>query len=266
MLPHWRGNPMKKRIALPVLGVALLLCGVLDAQYMFRSYSAPKNGHGLQLTGINNAGRMVGFYYAGPYDNDERAVVVYPSGFAQITIAGGTNIIPGSINKYNEISGWVYQIGRLRGFIRFQNLSIRTYDISGASSTMARGINDYGMTGGTYQKYGIWLGFTRLRSGSITTLRYPGAIQTWVRGINNTGQGVGQYFDGATFRGFLYNKATNEYLSIEVPGSTDTICPAINNKGEILGQYISAELNGFGRGFLLKEGVYTTIDTTMAIR
>jgi hypothetical protein len=39
------------RIALLVLGAVCLFPGLLEAQYTFKTYAAPKNGHDLVLTG-----------------------------------------------------------------------------------------------------------------------------------------------------------------------------------------------------------------------
>src|SRR5262249_12621764 len=121
----------------------------------------------------------------------------------------------------------------------------------GADATNATAINDAGDIVGTYLLDGSQHGF--LYSGNVfSTIDYPGSGLNQVFGINNLGQLVGETADGS----FLFSGGT--YSAISVPNGVGTAARGINDAGQIVGSYGLTDA-GPVRGFLLSDGVFTTI-------
>ena len=107
-------------------------------------------------------------------------------------------------------------------------------------------------------------------SNQVTELRCPGdrleTDSTWLAAINNVGQIVGSCTDGVSpnqrLVGFV-RETSGQFTLITFPGADGTLAFGINDLGHVVGQYwgfgFGAGLNRF-HGFLLKDGVYTTID------
>ena len=92
----------------------------------------------------------------------------------------------------------------------------------------------------------------RLKAQTYIPIIYPGAVVTEAHGINAFGQIVGSWQDASgNTHGFLYNAGI--YTSFDFPGSSQTTPYAINNAGDIVGDHDESV------GFLLKEGVFTTL-------
>ena len=92
----------------------------------------------------------------------------------------------------------------------------------------------------------------RLKAQTYIPIIYPGAVVTEAHGINAFGQIVGSWEDASgNTHGFLYNAGI--YTSFDFPGSSQTTPYAINNAGDIVGDHDESV------GFLLKEGVFTTL-------
>lgn len=83
---------------------------------------------------------------------------------------------------------------------------------------------------------------------TYTTLDYPNALLTAAFDINNSGQIVGFYRDSAV-HGFLYNRVTRSFVSIDY---TDPVCTtgtdarSINERGDIVGTCTDSAGNFYG--------------------
>lgn len=102
--------------------------------------------------------------------------------------------------------------------------------------------------------------------GTFRSIDFPGSINSAALGINDRGDIVGQYFLpggggplGQGPHGYLMRKG-QDFTSIDVPSAlgTGTIAGGINSAGLIVGSYIGSDFNV--HGFLLNDGVFTTID------
>jgi probable HAF family extracellular repeat protein len=130
-------------------------------------------------------------------------------------------------------------------------------------------INAKGQVVGTYRDSGqkrhgfIW------RNGAFTTFNVPGDDQllgTVAFGINDIGEVVGDYVtagdvnpDGtAKHRHGFLRSSEGAFTTIDVPDAVLTIGEGINNAGTIVGVYVLAD--GIHHGFVLKKGVFTTVD------
>jgi uncharacterized membrane protein len=93
---------------------------------------------------------------------------------------------------------------------------------------------------------------------------FPGTQITSAQGANDSGDIVGYYAfvpDDHT-NGFVRDKQGNMKI-IHFPNSVNTFARDINNRGDIAGSYIDED-NAL-HGFLLRKGVFTTIDKPGAV-
>jgi probable HAF family extracellular repeat protein len=161
----------------------------------------------------------------------------------------------------------VLPAGTVHGFMWHRG-EFTTIDYPGAPLTQPLGINNDGDIVGAYLEAdvdpddpysyfdtGRLRGFV-LRDGQFTPVDFPGGQGTKVSGINDRGQMVGYYDTPEARRGFLLKRGT--FTEIDPPGSLTTLPSGINNHGQVVGAYLDP--NGVnGRGFLWKDGRYTTI-------
>jgi probable HAF family extracellular repeat protein len=247
---------------LAFVGAALSLLVTLTAAaqtttYIFTPIDVPA-AREVILSGINNAGQIVGYYeddaftYHGLFYSDG-------SSFTTIDVPGGGTLALG-INNAGQIVG----IGGVGGFLLDTDGTYRTFAVPGYCCTEAYGINDSGQIVGSfvyYNGFDIYASHGFLYSaGNFTIIDAPGADQfygnTYPRGINNAGQIVG-YFDGGNGppqHGYLFDTDAS-YTTIDVPGSGGyTWVFGINNAGQIVG----TGAGGAG-GFLYSGGSFTTI-------
>lgn len=170
--------------------------------------------------------------------------------------------MPGGINRYNTVVGYTYDPGQnTEGFIHYPDGSFKLYKAPNSSGTQLTRRNAQGVSVGTYwdtttahHKHGIVV-----YSSSSATVNYPGASDTFGMGINKWGSIVGFYLDSSkNYQG--YELKNGKYSRIHYPGSLSTMASSINDNGVIVGSYTNAGSTGQGHGFILKSGVYKTLD------
>lgn len=151
--------------------------------------------------------------------------------------------------------------------VRAGGPTFTTIDPPGAVFSIAVDINDSGQIAGRYQDTaGINHGFL-FSNGVYSPFDVPGASgYTDAIGINSNGQIVGSYLLNKVSHSFLLSGGT--FTTIDPPGANGSGANGINRSGDIVGSYAqnilfspnTAATNGTGHGFLLKGGVFTTID------
>jgi probable HAF family extracellular repeat protein len=139
-----------------------------------------------------------------------------------------------------------------------------TIDVPGASLTSVNGISARGQLAGTYQDTTSFHAYFR-STGSFTTLDPPGSIRSQGGFLNAQGQVVGTYRDQNNKRhGFIWRNGVFTALQINVPGDNPvggTVAIGINDPGKVVGDYVdNTTPNPVRHGFLLSQGVYTTLD------
>jgi len=102
-----------------------------------------------------------------------------------------------------------------------------------------------------------------LEGNNFQELVYPGASYTLGLGINKDRKIVGWYA-GSDGNPHAFLRTGKNYSNIDHPGSDYTIASNINNAGAIIGTY-SLNASDTLHGFVLKKGVYTTIDPNGSI-
>lgn len=151
--------------------------------------------------------------------------------------------------------------------VRAGGPTFTTIDPPGAVFSIAVDINDSGQIVGRYQDTaGINHGFL-LSNGVYSPFDVPGASGfTGAVGINSKGQIVGSYLLNNVGHSFLLSGGT--FTTIDPPAGHGSGANGINRNGDIVGSYAqnilfspnTAATNGNGHGFLLRNGVFTTID------
>ncbi len=174
--------------------------------------------------------------------------------------------LPGGINRWGTVVGYTYDPAQnTEGFIRYPDGSFKLYKAPNSAGTQLSRRNAQGVSVGTYwdatsahHKHGIVV-----YSSSSATVNYPGAIDTYARGINKWGSIVGVYLDSSNnFQGFELKNG--KYTKIHYPGSLWTNAGSINDNGVIVGSYTN-QSTGYSHGFILKNGVYQTLDNPKGV-
>jgi probable HAF family extracellular repeat protein len=261
---HWA-------LALLSAALSLIVATTAAAQtptYTFTPINVPE-AREVFLTGINNAGQIVGYYEDSAYHG-----LFYSDGtsFTTIDVAGYGYTVALGINNTGQI------VGRSGGdgFLLYSDGTLTTFNVPGSGYpgyiyTEGSSINDLGqIVGDALYDNGEDIythdGFL-YSGGSFTTIDAPDARQfygdTYPRGINNAGQIVG-YFDGGGGpgeHGYLLD-TDGSYTTIDLPGSTDTWVYGINNVGQIVGTFYDSQTT---HGFLYVGGSVTLIDVPGAL-
>jgi uncharacterized membrane protein len=189
---------------------------------------------GTMLSGINNAGQIVGtLFETSPFQNPH-AFELDSRGVTFLDLSGHDGVAY-SINNKGQIVGYFYDDIGIHGFLD-TNGAITTIDIPGLSITRARAINDLGqivLNGDTYN------GFLDT-NGVFSEIHFPGARDTYLSCINDAGQIVG------LSSGVL--DPVGGFTPIVVPGAQTTIPSGINNVGQIVGRFIDS--SGSAHGFV----------------
>ncbi len=239
--------------------------------------------HLTQLTGINEAGAIVGIaedaqgvaqaflYKHGSF----QAVALPPTGPA------GWHCELGGINEAGCIVGTRYDDpGGQRAFLltpsgpggtyTWADLAISLPRPPDSSPSKGYGINDAGDVVGSYVGVGACYGFLVHQGGSAVSLAapFPGTLQTSANALNASGAIVGSSWSStpgevgtAEQHGFLFSGGT--FTPLDYPGADWTRPTAINSAGDIVGGYCFPE--GSWHGFMRRQGRFTPFDLPAAL-
>ncbi len=230
-----RASGSRPGLALGALAAMALAWGAQPAHagYVFQDIINPGDVTFNQELGINNSGKIAGYF---------------GSGNAGFPNKGYTTTPPYNTSFVNE-------------------------NFPGSAQTQVTGLNNVGTTVGFYSNTnnGIGLdsnfGFVE-QGGTFTNVNNPAtgvgppAINQLL-GVNDSNIAVGFYVDGAGLtHGYTYNIGAMTFSgNIDDPnGVGATTAAAINNAGEIAGFYTDA--GGVVHGFVDNGGMFTTIDPT----
>jgi uncharacterized membrane protein len=141
--------------------------------------------------GVNDAGDIVGIYYA----LGQHAFLLRGEVFIAINPPESTASTAYGINLSGQIVG-SYITGPPwsgHGYL-FSDGMFTAIDFPGGQGTSAAAINNAGCVAGSYARDTAQHGFLYCDS-VFTSIDVPGALQTWAFGINDSGQIVGRYTD-----------------------------------------------------------------------
>ena len=191
--------------------------------------------------GINDSGKVVGFYNSGG------------SSYGFVS-SGGTlsdfsspylNTVLNGINNHGDIVGSYSASGSTNSFVQYNGGPFVEF-VFPVSSVYAYSINDNGLIVGSYNDGTGSHGFTTYDGEVYETIDIALASvgTTYLYGVNDNGDLVGQYNDASGSHGFVLSGSDLSVLN--VPGATSTTAVGINNRGQVVGTYYDANgLHGF---------------------
>ena len=239
----------------------LLVCmpGVYALEFTYTSVDVP-GALVTSLTGINNAGQIVGGTQV-----PARAFVGSGGIFTPLSFSEGTSTSAFDINNNGAVVGSYFDgTNPTQGF-RYDGTTYTTINNVGGGFLQASGINDTGHVVGTLAAPGVTLnsqqGFLLHPNGTFSIIAVPGATFTDAMGINNAGQIVGRFRDaGLVERGFLYSGGG--FTTISVPGSLWTNASGINSAGDIVGSFHDGTTI---RGFHYSNNLFSIINPESSV-
>jgi probable HAF family extracellular repeat protein len=271
------GAVMSINLALYWLGLAPDRAQAAESPYVFNKADIPTRNGQLgfaSFADVSDTGRILGGFtdtVAAPYG------FVLNDNFKANEIRCSKDVVatvPQSINKRGEIAGFAtvivdrvpipdppYEmlVTKVSGFFRNKAGKCKILDFPGADLTEARGLNDAGQVVGDYRDAaGTFRAFV-WDDGSFVSFDVPfaGAHGSSLSQINNRGQSIGFYWDDNGTYDFIYDNGAFTFLP-HVPTAQFSEATDINDQGQIVGNY--ADNSGAVHGFVLEDGVFTTID------
>jgi hypothetical protein len=190
----------------------------ISGNYTFRTVNDNRDNTFNQLLGINNSGKIAGYFGSGQKGHPNMGYVVSPQ--------------YGQGNFKNE-------------------------NFPGAAQTQVTGIDKNGDTVGFWvDGQGANSGFYEPHGGTPQTVDFPTNDNAKPKvdqllGINSGGMTVGFYTDGkGTNHGFSYNVAKHHFKQINVAGDSNVTAAAVNNLDDVAG--FATNSGGTTEAFLLR--------------
>jgi uncharacterized membrane protein len=231
--------------------------------YTFQNLQVPfpNAQNGTFAHGINDYSVVVGIYVE--LRGTQHGFIADQGKYMTLDAPSASHTRLFGINNQGEIVGNYTKGTKDYGFL-YKHGKFTLLSVPGATFTQPLGINDHGHVVGFYQVgssggHGFLSKQGRFRKIDVP---FPGAFDTVFSGINNRGQIAGCYRDKNGGHGFLYDGEKFTSLDVPFPETFDTCARGINEHGHMVGFYQSGVLNhptGV-HGFLLKDGVFSTID------
>jgi hypothetical protein len=248
-----------KRLQVSIVACFLLptLAGAATS-YTFRTTNNNGDPNFNQLLGINNSGKIAGYFGDATVVPNNGYTVTAPYGQADFTaenVSGATQTQVTAINNTGITVGFsVDGAGNNTGFT-FNGTTFTTGIADPNTPTTAPttnqllGVNDHNLSVGFYvDSAGNAHGYTyNLSTSGFAPINPPGATSSTATGINSAGDISGFLTNSAgAMEGYYYNGST--FKDFSVPGSTGTAFFGLNNKGWAVGFYTDA--NGLTNGLV----------------
>jgi hypothetical protein len=225
--------------------------------YTFETLNNPGDPAFNQLLGINNAGKIAGYFGDGVSVPNKGYTLVPPSSYTNENFPGSVQTQVTGLNNATPattVGFYIDNSGNNIGFVdqggTFSSVSDPLTGLfNGTNTNQLLGVNDSGVAAGFYLNgSGDANGYLyNISSTTFTPVNFPGATSTTATGINDAGVVSGFYMDsGGVVHGFIDNGGT--YTSLDDPGGggTNTMLLGLNNNGLVVGSYVdgSGETHG----------------------
>jgi|HubBroStandDraft_2_1064218.scaffolds.fasta_scaffold05585_5 hypothetical protein len=241
-------------------------------QFTFRTVDNSADPTFNRLLGINNEGRVGGYYGSGATGHPNRGYIVYPpyqpTNFRNENFPSAVSTQVTSLNNKHFVGGFYIDTqGRTLGFLEWKGIwfsYVAPHVRRAKPVTELLGLNDAGFAVGFYLATPSRSVAFQLNepSGVFKTIKVPGAQGAVATGITGRGHIVG-YVQNASSNvvGFLFKQGT--FKEFSYPGSTDTRALAVTTFDRIVGSYVDG--SGATHGFYVtgagtKKAVWQTID------
>jgi hypothetical protein len=240
------------------------------ASYRFRKLDNGSDGTFNQLLGINDNGKVVGFYGSGAHGDPNRGYTLAPPygqggyraenfpGSAQTEVSGINNsgVTVGFYSRTNKVNGDNGYIGFYLKNGSYHKVTFPTGNNASPAVNQLLGINNGGVAVGDFiDSLGDTHGYRyNINTHKFTRLNVRGSVNVTATGINAGGTIVG-YFTNASGKivGFV-RRASGQVVTLSRPSAGETQAFGISKGGVVVGAYtIGGNTYGFtwqaGRGF-----------------
>ena len=221
------------------------------------------------ITGINDAGLLVGGCNDRSRDSDFRAFLYNGRRFKQIVLHTKPPPVNTANSRHRDET-----FDSVRPISVYQSMPLKNvgtlsaiFDLNQArrvrKGVTAQSINNQDNITGWYSDGTRLNGFLTRRRGKDLTLTVPGSTLTEAIGLNDFNQVVGDYTDEqGFFHGFIYDNGV--YTSVDFPNLSqpDSALSGINNFGEMVGCH---SICSFGFHYDSEAATFTSIDVPGAV-
>jgi hypothetical protein len=156
-----------------------------------------------QLLGVNDHDMAVGFYTDSKGVNHGYSYNLQTQRYAQVTVAGDTNVTAAATNNLGDIAGFASSAaGKTEGFLELPTGRVVHLQVPGATTTQAFGVNDGDEVVGDYTvgsgNSAMTYGFVWSPGFGFETVNDPNGVgSTTINGVNDRGVLVGFYTDSS---------------------------------------------------------------------
>jgi uncharacterized membrane protein len=243
----------------------------LTMTFVFQTLDDTAATHGTEPSGVDNNGNIVGFYLDA--SNNQVGFYLPAGGNFEDVVSPFNNItaVPHGLSELGALAGTAIDGGDSFAFFEQKGALVLIGPPGpGTQSMNANGINNNNWVVGDVSDGTTERGFLYIAAGGLKLLNDPlaGSLGTIARGINDLGKIVGGYFDSSgAEHGFIFNKGTGTWTTLNDPLGINTECEGINDKGQIVGIYFA---NGVEHGFLATKVngkyVFTDVDDPLGVK
>jgi uncharacterized membrane protein len=250
------------RSALTIVAWLAVSSTVSAQNFQFTQIDVP----GARLTrpfGLNASGQIVGLFQDA--SGSSHGFMRNPDDtYTTLDVPGAIFTNASGINARGDVVGrWTDAAHVNHLYLRTSRGDYRTFDplapcVASPHPTVAHGINDVGdLVGRCFDADGKELAWLWRHDGSFLILDGPDFLTTdaWI--ASNRDLVAGDYSDLSQFvHGYLWTEASG-IVTVDFPGNQTGI-RGVNERGDVTGVYASTGTSQ--HGFLLRDGVYTTVD------
>jgi hypothetical protein len=222
------------------------------AAYRFSTFGDARDVTFNQLLGINNNGRIVGYFGSGAAGHPNRGFILRPpygpSQYQNVDVPGSAQTQLTGLNDVGvQVGFWSGRrpawARRHVGFYlrdgRFTSVGFPTGDNASPPVNQLLGVNDRDVAAGFYadaqgRDHGYLYDIT---TGRFTRVTVPGASSVVAAAVNDF-DAVAGYFTGPGHptEGFFL-RHTGQLFVLRVPGAAMTQALGVNDNGEVVGAY-----------------------------
>lgn len=223
-------------------------------KYTFKTHNDAKDPTFNQLLGINNNGKIAGYFGSGADGHPNKGYRLSspygPQNFHDENFPGSVQTQVTAINNDGQTAGfWVDGNGNNFGFIDWNGhfTSYREPNIGTGTVTQLLGLNKDGIAVGFYTDgAGVNHAFKlNSNNGKFTELVPPNGVSVTATGINDRGDISGFYTDAlGNTDSFLLKD--HHFTQFSYPQSTNTQAFGLNNADQLVGVYTDGAKNMHG--------------------
>ncbi len=233
------------------------------AAYQFFTRGSHKDRTFNQLLGINNHGKIAGYFGSGAKGHPNKGYTVRPtysqSDFRSENFPGSEQTQVTGLNDHGYTVGFFStqnkknladdNIGFWAHKHHYHPIVFPTTDNSSPVVNQLLGINNHPTAVGFYENAaGHFRAYKlNIRTGNFHRIRMPGATDVIASGINYLGSISGYFSDSAGVVHGFFLRHTGQLFILNAPGAADTAAFGVNKHGEVVGAYSTS--GGATHGF-----------------